>query len=134
MSSAFAAASLGKGDVAVLVSYTGQTPDMLETFKVLRQTGATTIAITRYGRNPISDGADIPLCVSSAETALRSGATGSRIAQLNVVDILYTAVSGRTYSQIKERPGADAGLPGKSPVGRADLRRGRRRESAPRPA
>lgn len=99
----FAAASLGKGDVAVLVSYTGQTPDMLETFKVLRQTGATTIAITRYGRNPISDGVDIPLCVSSAETALRSGATGSRIAQLNVVDILYTAVSGRTYSQIKER-------------------------------
>lgn len=95
------ATSLKPGDVAVLISYTGETRDILETHDIVRQTGATTITLTRYGKNSLSDKADIRLFSSSSETMTRSGATGSRIGQLTVVDVLYTAVASRLYDEVK---------------------------------
>ena len=96
-----AATSLTKGDVAVLISYSGNTKDILETADVARQTEATLISITRYGKNPLSERADIRLYSSSSEPLIRSGAMGSRIGQLTVVDILYTAVVSREYDSVK---------------------------------
>ena len=95
------ATSLKPGDVAVLISYTGETRDILETHDIVRQTGATTITLTRYGKNSLSDKADIRLFSSSSETMTRSGATGSRIGQLTVIDVLYTAVASRLYDEVK---------------------------------
>ena len=95
------ATSLKPGDVAMLISYTGETRDILETHDIVRQTGATAITLTRYGKNSLSDKADIRLFSSSSETMTRSGATGSRIGQLTVVDVLYTAVASRLYDEVK---------------------------------
>lgn len=56
------------------------------------------ITITRYGKNTLSEMADIPLYVSSVESELvRSAATASRMAQLNIIDILFTGVASRSY-------------------------------------
>ena len=96
-----AATSLKKGDVAVLISYSGNTKDILETADVVKQTEATLISITRYGKNPLSERADIRLYSSSSEPLIRSGAMGSRIGQLTVIDILYTAVVSREYDSVK---------------------------------
>ncbi|GHU77936.1 putative HTH-type transcriptional regulator [Clostridia bacterium] len=82
------ALSLGRADAAVLISYTGETSDMLSLAKEIRGSGATIISLTRYGKNPLADLADIRLYSSSTETLLRSGAMSSRIAQLCVIDIL----------------------------------------------
>jgi DNA-binding MurR/RpiR family transcriptional regulator len=99
---ATAAANLSEDDVAVFVSYSGETRDLVETIKFANNAGATTISITRFGNNTLSEKADIKLFISSPETSMRSGASGSRIAQLNVIDILFTAVGSIEYPEIKK--------------------------------
>ncbi len=97
-----AATSLQKGDVAVLISYSGDTKDILETAEVVNQSEATLISITRYSKNPLSQKSDISLYSSSSESLIRSGVMGQRIGQLTVIDILYTAVVSRQYSDVKK--------------------------------
>lgn len=95
------ATNLSKGDVAVFISYSGETNDMIETLKMAKQSGAMTIGITKYGKSTISEMVDINLFITSSESTVRSGAMSSRIAQLNIIDILYTAVASRQYSYVK---------------------------------
>jgi len=96
------ATTLKEGDVAVLISYSGETIDILETAEIIRQTGATIISITRLGKNPLAELADIRLYSSSVEGMVRSGAMSSRIGQLNIIDILYTAVTSHEYEKVKQ--------------------------------
>jgi DNA-binding MurR/RpiR family transcriptional regulator len=95
------ATSLKPGDAAVLFSYSGETRDTIETCEIVKSTGAAVVTVTRFGKNQLSEMADIRLFTSSAESMIRSGAMGSRIGQLTMVDILYTAVSSRLYDQVK---------------------------------
>lgn len=97
-----AAANLAKSDVAVLISYSGETKDIIETMDVAKQTGAAIIAITKYGKSRLSEGADIKLFLSATETSMRSGAMSSRIAQLNMIDILFSGVASLEYKDIKK--------------------------------
>lgn len=90
---AISAASLGKDDVAVGISFSGSTKDTVATCRLARQSGATVICITNFARSPITSEADIVLLTSAKETPLRSGALTSKIAQLHILDILYTAVA-----------------------------------------
>lgn len=96
------ASTLTKNDVAVLISYSGETRDILETMRVIRQTGATIIGITKYGKSTVSDNADINLYTASLETLFRSGAMSSRIGQLNLIDILFTAIASKDYADVQE--------------------------------
>jgi DNA-binding MurR/RpiR family transcriptional regulator len=96
------ATSLKKDDVAVLISYSGDTKDILETAEIVKQTDATIISITCYSKNPLSQKADICLYSSSSESLIRSGVMGQRIGQLTVIDILYTAVVSRMYGSVKK--------------------------------
>lgn len=96
------ATTLKKGNAAVLISYTGDTKDILETADIVKQTEATLISITRYTKNLLSERADIRLYSSSSETMIRSGPMGSRIGQLTIIDILYTAVTSLEYDKVKK--------------------------------
>lgn len=95
------ATTLRPNDVAVLFSYSGETRDTLETADVVKSTGATLITVTKFGKSSLSEMADIRLFTSSSESMIRSGPMGSRIGQLTMVDIFYTAVSSRLYEQIR---------------------------------
>lgn len=95
------ASQLSAGDVAVLISYSGNTKDLLETAETAKSAGATVISLTKYSKNPLTKLADICLYSSSADALVRSGAMGSRIGQLTVIDILYTAVTSSEYDQVK---------------------------------
>ena len=96
-----AAALLRRGDVAVLFSNSGDTAEILDTLAVARKSGATRIAVTRYQRSPLAEGSDIRLFISTPEITIRSGAMGSRIAMLNIVDILFSGVASAEYAKIK---------------------------------
>lgn len=96
------ASNLKKGDVAVAISYSGETKDTFESIEVAKDAGATTISITKFGNNSISNLCDINLFVLSPEITFRSGAMSSRIAQLNVIDILFTSVAGCMFDDVKE--------------------------------
>ena len=83
------AAHLAEGDVAIGVSHSGSSKDIVEALKVAKEHGATTIAITNVGKSPIDKVSDVVLHTSSAETEYSILALNSRIAQLAIVDTLY---------------------------------------------
>lgn len=97
-----AAALMKKGDIAVLVSNSGNTDEILDVLDELQNSGAKSIAITRYSKSPLARRADCVLSISTPEISIRSGAMGSRIAMLNVVDILYAGVASAEYDKVKK--------------------------------
>lgn len=86
-------------DAAILISYSGYTEELLRCARDLRRQNTPIIAITRFENSPLSQMADCNLFVAVMEDIFRSGAMSSRIAQLNMIDILYTAFINRNYSQ-----------------------------------
>ncbi|WP_090675465.1 MurR/RpiR family transcriptional regulator [Paenibacillus tianmuensis] len=93
------AVTLTEEDVAVGISYSGETKEVIAALKAARENGAVTIGITKYGSTTLTQYTDIPLCISSTENEIRSGAMSSRITQLNVIDILYLGVASNNYEQ-----------------------------------
>lgn len=86
-------------DLALIVSYSGQTEEMVKCSEIVKDTGATLISITRFGGSKIASLADYNLYIASNEPLRRSGAMTSRMAQLFMVDMLYLAYVHRTYDQ-----------------------------------
>lgn len=95
------AASLTRHDTAVLFSNSGLTKEVLDILNVVKRSGATRIAVTRHGDNPLAQGCTYVLGTSAPELDRRSGATSSRIAQLTIVDILFTAIANREYHRVE---------------------------------
>lgn len=91
------ARNITKEDVAIVISYSGMTEEILQCTATVKQKGAPVIAVTRFEDSPLSRMADYNLCVAATEFIFRSGAMSSRIAQLNIIDILYTAFLNRQY-------------------------------------
>jgi len=90
------AVNLSERDVAVGISYSGQTEEIIQSLTEAKQQGATIVTLTKFGPSPVAELADIRLYTSSVEKSIRSGAMASRIAQLNVIDVLFiTLVSSR---------------------------------------
>ena len=96
------AALLEPGDVAVGLSYSGETLEVVEVLEAARSAGALTIAITNYSASAVADAADLVLLTASQEDILRSGAISSRIAQLSVIDTLFIAVALVDFGQSKK--------------------------------
>lgn len=84
---------LDASDVAIGISHSGSTQDVVEALAAAKNAGATTIAITNFSGAPIVEYADIVLTTAARETAFRSGALASRTAQLAVVDFLFVGVA-----------------------------------------
>ncbi len=84
-------------DFAVVFSYSGQTAEMLECVRALRENGTPCCAVTRYAPSPIAKLVDYNLYISSTEPLFRNGAMSSRINQLNVIDILFSGYLNRNY-------------------------------------
>jgi DNA-binding MurR/RpiR family transcriptional regulator len=88
-----AAVSLRKGDVAIGISHSGSTKDVVDALTAARKAGATTIAITNFSPSPITKVADIVLLTAAPESAFGGEVLTSRIAQLCVVDVLSVTVA-----------------------------------------
>lgn len=86
-------ANLTEADVVFGISYSGQTTDVIESLRVAKENGASVISLTKYGDNEVASLADVKLFTTSLEGDIRSGATGSRIATLNVIDMIYLGVT-----------------------------------------
>jgi DNA-binding MurR/RpiR family transcriptional regulator len=95
------AALLGKGDVAIGISHTGTTSDVIEVLEQARARGATTVALTNFPRSPIADVVNHVLTTAARETTYRSGAMASRLAQLTVVDVLFVGVAARNRTKAR---------------------------------
>lgn len=89
------ASQLTTADVAVVISHSGASKETLDIAKLLKEKGVPMIAITNYAKSPLSKIADVSLYTVSQETAFRSEALASRIAELSLIDALFTAIMMR---------------------------------------
>ena len=49
----------------------------------------------------MAENADVALLFSTPEVTIRSGAMGSRIAMLNIIDILFSGVASMDYEHVE---------------------------------
>ena len=100
--------------VAIGISHSGQSVDVVEALRLARINGATTICLTNSGESPITEVSDICLFTKSEETQHSILAMSSRIAQLAIFDAIYTYIVSnsdnnaasairRTESALKEK-------------------------------
>ena len=94
------AVNLTPNDVVIGISYSGQTEDIIQSLAEARQQGATVITLTKFGPSPVAELAHIRLFTSSVEKSIRSGAMASRIAQLNVIDVLFMTMVSRKQEEV----------------------------------
>jgi DNA-binding MurR/RpiR family transcriptional regulator len=97
------AALLGSGDVAVVISHTGSTKDLIDSARIARKAGAKIIGIIGSENAPLLKECDIVLSVYSQEAALRLAPMTSRLVQLAIIDILFVAMAMTDYEATKDR-------------------------------
>ena len=86
-----------------MFSYSGVTAEVVECMRNLKKNGTPIIAITRCVQTPVYELADYRLYTAANESLFRSGAMSSRMSQLNVVDILFTAFANSDYAHSLEQ-------------------------------
>jgi DNA-binding MurR/RpiR family transcriptional regulator len=86
---------LKPGDVAVGLSYSGTTREVVESLTQARAKGVTTIAITNFPRSPLAKVADLTLLTAVVPPFVGSHAGPHRVTQLAVIEILTTALALR---------------------------------------
>ena len=84
-------------DVALIISYSGVTPEILKCATELKNNGVPIVAITKFDNSPLAQLANCRLYAVASEEIYRSGAMSSRIAQLNIIDIIYTAFVNKNF-------------------------------------
>ena len=85
---AIAVSQLRPGDVVIGISQSGSSKDIVESMKVARSRGATTISITSKERSPIARQSDILLLTDTEETKHSSLGLNSHISRLILIDAL----------------------------------------------
>lgn len=94
--------NLGKDDVCMGISYSGQNPSIIKALRQARKQKTQCITLTRYGTNKVSELGDVKLFVPAVEPLIREAATVSRISQLFIVDILFSYLISLDPLKIKK--------------------------------
>lgn len=89
---AIIASHLDRQSVAIGISHSGSSKDIVEALRLSKIGGATTICVTNFGSSPIVEASDISLFTKSEETKHSILGMSSRIAQLTIFDAIYTYI------------------------------------------
>lgn len=98
---AIVATSLRSGDVMFAISHSGSSKDIVESAEIAKSYGALTISLTNIGNSPLSKLSDIPLYTASNETKYHIIAMNSRIAQMAIIDSIYTIIASKNTDAVK---------------------------------
>lgn len=80
-------------DVLIAVSYSGETPEIINAVKFANAAHAPVVAITQFRKNTLDKLADILLNTASEEKEMRLGAISSRFSSLILSDLLYLGLA-----------------------------------------
>ena len=92
------AGNLSAGDVAVGISYSGNSRDTVDAVKAARKAGASTIVITNFRDSLITRYADLVLCTSQ-DQVFYGDAIFSRTTQIMIVDMIYMGLLASDYDR-----------------------------------
>ena len=93
-----AAGSLTPQDVAVGISYSGESKDTVDVLKAAKRSGACTVALTNFKDSTISRFADILICTSQKQL-MYGDAIFSRTSQILIVDMIYMGIISSDYER-----------------------------------
>lgn len=97
-------ALMEKDDVAIAISYSGETKEVIKCVENAKSKGVPVISITKASiSNTLADMSDIVLRVPFVEKSLREGAMSSRISQLAVIDMLFLGMARTNLKGIEEK-------------------------------
>ena len=85
-------ALMSKEDVVLFFSYSGSTRELQDVLAVSRPMGVKVILVSRFPKSPGGQLADLVLQCGSNEGPLQVGSATARMAQLFVLDLLFTEV------------------------------------------
>ena len=89
---------VGAEDVVFAISHSGSSRSVVDNTRIAKNNGASVISLTSMGHSPLSKIADISLFTASSETRFHIVAISSRIAELTIIDSIYTYIAMRSES------------------------------------
>lgn len=82
-----------KGDLFFCISHSGSSKDTVHAAQIAKKRGAYIISLSAIGDSPLSNISDLALHTTSSETQYRTMALSSRVAQMAIVDTIYTFIA-----------------------------------------
>ena len=99
---AIAIATSGENDVILFFSYSGATKDLIETLSYARERGLRSILVTHFANSPGAGLADVALLCGADESPLQLGSVGARIAQMYLLDVLFSELCRRNLDACRQ--------------------------------
>ena len=99
---AMAAAIMDPRDVLFFFSYSGSTRDVLEISGIARDRGAKIVLVTRFPNSPGARIADFVLQCGANESPMQSGSIAARVAQMYLLDVLFSEFSRRDLDRARD--------------------------------
>lgn len=96
-------ATLSKEDLLILISFSGDTPYILDNVRVAEKNGVPVLALTNYLHSPLAESASCVLPTTADELRLRLGAMDSTVAQFLVIDLLSSFMAEESPRQTEQR-------------------------------
>ena len=97
------AALMNRKDVLFAISYSGSSSSIITAAQLAKENGATIITITNYRYSKIAELSDITLCSTSLGSSPLTGENAAaRIAQLNLIDVLFVLTAQRNVTEANE--------------------------------
>ena len=96
------ASTLKKNELAVFISYSGNTKEVIEAAKLAKETEATVVGITMVGNNQLSKLVDYSIQHSSVDRGIKTFSTRSRVVQENIVDMIFIGLVTKRKEQLNK--------------------------------
>ena len=96
------AVKLTSEDVAVVISHSGRNKDTVLIAEKLKQNHVKVVAITSYQQSPLAKLADVVLLSLAEEVNFRSESMSSLIAQITLIDTLFTLTGSRLAGETQD--------------------------------
>lgn len=90
-------------DLLIAISHTGETDAIIKTVELAKQNNVNIISITQNQESKLKDRSDINLAYVSEESILETGSISSKLAQIFLLDLIYTQVVKEKSSEAIDR-------------------------------
>jgi DNA-binding MurR/RpiR family transcriptional regulator len=81
---------MDKDEIVFAISHSGNTNEIVNSLKIAKEVGAKTIGISHSLNSKMMNYADSKLTYASTETKFQTGSVSTKIAQIFVIDLIYT--------------------------------------------
>ncbi len=99
---AITTALLTERDVLLFFSYSGSTKELIDVIQTAQGTGVKIILVTRFPKSPGTAHADVVLQCGDNEGPLQAGSVPARMAQLFLIDVLFSEMCRQTAENVEE--------------------------------